>query len=92
MFLGVGNNFPTTYAIVLTFLQNLPMKLSIRFVEVEHSHSTIKGASACAELSKLYNHELRNMAQSRPKVIALVCDFVNYFLVRSASLLFGGTQ
>ena len=72
-------NFSTTYAIVLfffcfffsrpfhenfKFLKNFPYD----FHEILHSHSTPKGAPACAKASKSYGLDVRNIAKISPKV------------------------
>ena len=70
--------FSTTYAIVLfffvffsrpfhenfKFLKNCPYD----FHEILHSHSTPKGAPACAKASKLYGWDVRNIAKISPKM------------------------
>ena len=62
----------TTYAIVLffsrpfhenfKFLKNCPYD----FHEILHSHSTPKGAPACAKASKSYGWDVRNIAKKQP--------------------------
>ena len=70
--------FSTTYAIVLffcfffsrpfhenfKFLKNCPYD----FHEILHSHSTPKGAPACAKASKSYCWDVRNIAKISPKM------------------------
>ena len=70
--------FSTTYAIVLfffvffsrpfhenfKFLKNCPYD----FHEILHSHSTPKGAPACAKASKSYGLDVRNIAKISPKM------------------------
>ena len=71
--------FSTTYAIVLfffcfffsrpfhenfKFLKNCPYD----FHEILHSHSTPKGAPACAKASKSYGLDVKNIAKISPKV------------------------
>ena len=71
--------FSTTYAIVLfffcfffsrpfhenfKFLKNCPYD----FHEILHSHSTPKGAPACAKASKSYGWDVRNIAKISPKM------------------------
>ena len=66
--------FSTTYAIVFffsrpfhenfKFLKNCPYD----FHEILHSHSTPKGAPACAKASKSYGWDVRNIAKISPKM------------------------
>ena len=67
--------FSTTYAIVLfffsrpfhenfKFLKNCPYD----FYKILHSHSTPKGAPACAMASKSYDWVVRNIAKICPKM------------------------
>ena len=46
------------------FLKNCPYD----FHEILHSHSTPKGAPACAKASKSYGWDVRNIAKISPKV------------------------
>ena len=68
--------FSTTYAIVLfcfsrpfhenfKFLKNCPYD----FHKILHSHSTPKGAPACAKASKSYGWDVRNIAKISPKMV-----------------------
>ena len=45
------------------FLKNCPYD----FHEILHSHSTPKGAPACAKASKSYGWDVRNIAKTSPK-------------------------
>ena len=67
--------FSTTYAIVLFFFsrpfhENFKFlkNCSYDFYKILHSHSTPKGAPACAMASKLYDCVVRNIAKISPKV------------------------
>ena len=67
--------FSTTYAIVLFFFSR-PFHESFKFLkncpydfhEILHSHSTPKGALACAKVSKSYGLDVRNIAKISPKM------------------------
>ena len=67
--------FSTTYAIVLFFFSR-PFHENFKFLkncpydfhEILHSHSTPKGAPACAKASKSYGLDLRNIAKISPKM------------------------
>ena len=67
--------FSTTYAIVLFFFSR-PFHESFKFLkncpydfhEILHSHSTPKGAPACAKASKSYGWDVRNIAKISPKM------------------------
>ena len=67
--------FSTTYAIVLFFFSR-PFHENFKFLkncpydfhEILHSHSTPKGAPACAKASKSYGLDVRNIAKISPKV------------------------
>ena len=74
-FLGVGKNFrllmQSCYFFFsrpfhenFKFLKNCPCD----FHEILHSHSTPKGAPACAEASKSYGWDVRNIAKISPKM------------------------
>ena len=78
-FFSSRKKFSTTYAIVLfffcfffsrpfhenfKFLKNCPYD----FHEILHSHSTPKGAPACAKASKSYGWDVRNIAKISPKM------------------------
>ena len=47
------------------FLKNCPYD----FHEILHSHSTPKGAPACAKASKSYGWDVRNIAKINPKTV-----------------------
>ena len=74
-FLGVGKKFSTTYAIVLFFFSR-PFHENFKFLKncpydfhkILHSHSTPKGAPACAKKSKSYGLDVRNIAKISPKM------------------------
>ena len=67
--------FSTTYAIVLFFFSR-PFHENFKFLkncpydfhEILHSHSTPKGAPACAKASKSYGWDVRNIAKISPKM------------------------
>ena len=67
--------FSTTYAIVL-FFSSRPFHENFKFLkncpydshEILHSHSTPKGAAACAKASKSYGWDVRNIAKISPKM------------------------
>ena len=74
-FLGVGKNFrllmqsccfffSRPFHENFKFLKNCPYD----FHEILHSHSTPKGAPACAKASKSYGLDVRNIAKISPKV------------------------
>ena len=62
------------HAIVLFFSPHVYMKISFLkncpydFNEILHSHSTPKGAPACAKASKSYDWNVRNIAKIIPKM------------------------
>ena len=56
------------------FLKNCPFD----FHEILHSHSTPKGAPACAKASKSYGWDMRNIAKISPKM-AKKQSFFNFF-------------
>ena len=68
--------FSTTYAIVLFFFFSRPFHENFKFLkncpydfhEILHSHSTPKGAPACAKASKSYDWDVRNIAKISPKM------------------------
>ena len=68
--------FSTTYAIVLFFFFSRPFHENFKFLkncpydfhEILHSHSTPKGAPACAKASKSYGWDVRNIAKISPKM------------------------
>ena len=69
-----SEKFSTTYAIVLFFFlptchENLKFlqNCSYDFHKNSHSHSTPKGAPACAMTSKSYDWDVRNLAKISPK-------------------------
>ena len=75
LFLGVGKNFrllmqsccfffSRPFHENFKFLKNCPYD----FHEILHSHSTPKGAPACAKASKSYGWDVRNIAKSSPKM------------------------
>ena len=67
--------FSTTYAIVLFFFSR-PFHENFKFLkncpyyfhEILHSHSTPKGAPACAKALKSYGLDVRNIAKISPKM------------------------
>ena len=66
--------FSTTYAIVLFFFsrsfhENFKFLKNCQydFHEILHSHSTPKGAPACAKASKSYGLDVRNIAKNGQK-------------------------
>ena len=77
-FLGVGKNFrllmqsccfflfffSRPFHENFKFLENCPYD----FHEILHSHSTPKGAPACAKASKSYGWDVRNIAKFSPKM------------------------
>ena len=74
-FLGVGKNFrllmqsccfffSRPFHENFKFLKNCPYD----FHEILHSHSTPKGAPACAKASKSYGLDVRNIAKISPKM------------------------
>ena len=73
-FLGVGKNFrllmqsccffSRPFHENFKFLKNCPYD----FHEILHSHSTPKGAAACAKASKSYGWDVRNIAKISPKM------------------------
>ena len=74
-FLGVGKNFrllmqsccfffSRPFHENFKFLKNCPND----FHEILHSHSTPKGAPACAKTSKSYGWDVRNIAKISPKM------------------------
>ena len=74
-FLGVGKNFrllmqsccfffSRPFHENFKFLKNCPYD----FHEILHSHSTPKGAPACAKASKSYGWDVRNIAKISPKM------------------------
>ena len=74
-FLGVGKNFrllmqsccfffSRPFHETFKFLKNCPFD----FHEFLHSHSTPKGAPACAKASKSYGWDVRNIAKISPKM------------------------
>ena len=72
---GSRKKFSTTYAIVLFFFSR-PFHENFKFLrncpydfhEILHSHSTAKGAPACAKVSKSYGLDVRNIAKISPKM------------------------
>ena len=75
VFLGVGKNFrllmqsccfffSRPFHENFKFLKNCPYD----FHEILHSHSTPKGAPACAKASKSYGWDVRNIAKISPKM------------------------
>ena len=68
--------FSTTYAIVLFFFFSRPFHENFKFLKncpydfykILHSHSTPKGAPACAMASKSYDWVVRNIAKISPKM------------------------
>ena len=70
--------FSTSYAIVsfFCFFFSRPSHEKFRFLEncpydfhkILHSHSTPKGAPACAKTSKSYDWNVRNIAKISPKM------------------------
>ena len=56
------------------FLKNCPYD----FHEILHSHSTPKGAPACAKASKSYGWDVRNIAKISPKM-AKIQPFFDFF-------------
>ena len=91
-FLRSRKKILTTYAIVLfffvffsppfhenfKFLKNCPYD----FHEILHSHSTPKGAPACAKASKSYGWDVRNIAKISPKM-AKKQSFFDFFSIFS---------
>ena len=84
-FLGVGKNFrllmqsccfffSRPFHENFKFLKNCPYD----FYEILHSHSTPKGAPACAKASKLYDWDVRNIAKISPKM-AKKQPFLDFF-------------
>ena len=77
-FLGVGKNFrllmQSCCFFFVFFSSDLFMKISnfsktpYDFHEILHSHSTPKGAPACAKASKSYGWDVRNIAKISPKM------------------------
>ena len=74
-FLGVGKNFrllmqscrfffSRPFDENIKFLRNCPYD----FHKILHSHSTPKGAPACAKASKSYDWNVRNVAKISPKM------------------------
>ena len=75
LFLGVGKNFrllmqsccfffSRPFHENFKFLKNCPYD----FHEILHSHSSPKGAPACAKASKSYGWDVRNIAKISPKM------------------------
>ena len=67
--------FSTTYAIVLFFFSRpfhenfkFPKNSPYDFHEILHSHSTPKGAPACAKALKSYGWDVRNTVKISPKM------------------------
>ena len=74
-FLGVGKNFrllmqSCCFFFSRPFHENFKFLKNCRkdFHEILHSHSTPKGAPACAKASKSYGLEVRNIAKISPKM------------------------
>ena len=85
IFLGVGKNFrllmqsccfffSRPFHENFKFLKNCPYD----FHEILHSHSTPKGAPACAKASKSYGWDVRNIAKISPK-LAKKSHFSTFF-------------
>ena len=78
MLIRSRKKFSTTYAIVLffCFFFSRPFHENFKFLrnclydfhEILHSHSTPKGAPACAKTSKSYGWDVRNIAKISPKM------------------------
>ena len=74
-FIRSRKKFSTTDAIVLFFFSR-PFHENFKFLkncpydfhEILHSHSTPKGAPACAKASKSYGWDVRNIAKISPKM------------------------
>ena len=86
-FLGVGKNFrllmqsccfffSRPFHENFKFLKNCPYD----FHEILHSHSTPKGAPACAKASKSYGWDVRNIAKISPKM-AKKLSFFDFFSI-----------
>ena len=56
--------FLPTFHEIFKFLENCPYD----FHKILHSHSTPKGAPACAKASKSYDWNVRNIAKISPKM------------------------
>ena len=77
LFLGVGKNFRLLMQSCCFFLFfSRPFHENFKFLkncpydfhEILHSHSTPKGAPACAKASKSYGLDVRNIAKISPKM------------------------
>ena len=75
LFLGVGKNFrllmqSCCFFFSRPFHENFKFlkNCSYDFHEILHSHSTPKGAPACAKASKSYGWDVRNIAKISPKM------------------------
>ena len=58
------NFFSRPFSEIFEFLKNCPYD----FHKILHSHSTLKGAPACAKASQFYHWDVRNMAKISPKM------------------------
>ena len=78
-FLGVGKNFRLlmqSCCFFFCFFFSRPFHENFKFLEncpydfheILHSHSTPKGAPACAKASKSYGWDVRNIAKISPKM------------------------
>ena len=67
------------------FLKNCPYD----FHEILHSHSTPKGAPACANASKSYGWDVRNIAKISPKM-AKIQPFFDFLLLLKLFIQFEG--
>ena len=78
-FLGVGKNFRLLMqsCCFFCFFFSRPFHENFKFLkncpydfhEILHSHSTPKGAPACAMASKSYGWDVRNIAKISPKMV-----------------------
>ena len=76
LFLGVGKNFRLLMQSCCFFFFSRPFHENFKFLkncpydfyEILHSHSTPKGAPACAEASKSYGWDVINIAKISPKM------------------------
>ena len=97
VFLGVGKNFrllmqsccfffSRPFHENFKFLKNCPYD----FHEILHSHSTPKGAPACAKASKSYGLDVRNIAKISPKMAKKQPFFDFFRFSQKLSILFEG--
>ena len=88
IFLGVGKNFRLLMqsCCFFCFFFSRPFHENFKFLkncpydfhELLHSHSTPKGAPACAKASKWYDLDVRNIAKTSPKM-AKKQSFFDFF-------------